>query len=63
MANFIKNLYRAISAKNKELMGKYRGVIIKNIQKLGFKIEEIIRSGKLISRIFAISVDNKTKEL
>jgi hypothetical protein len=62
MANFIKNLYRAISAKNKELMGKYRGVIIRNIQKLGFKIEEIIRIGKLISRIFAISVDNKTKE-
>jgi len=63
MVNFIKNLYRAISAKNKELMSKYGGVIIRNIQKLGFKIEEIIRSGKLISRIFAIPVDNKTKEL
>jgi len=59
---FITNVYGAILAKDKELIEKYKKEIMRNIQRLGFKIEESIGRGKLISGTIAIVIDDVTKE-
>jgi len=60
--SFITNIYGAISAKDKDLIEKYKKEIMRNIQKLGFKIEESIGTGKLISGTIAIIIDDNTKQ-
>jgi len=58
--SFITNLYGAIVSKDKELMEKYKREIMRSMQKLGFRLEEIIGGGKLISGTFVIVVDDST---
>jgi predicted phage tail protein len=60
--SFITNVYGAISAKDKDLIDKYKKEIMRSIQRLGFKLEEIIGRGKLISGTIAIVIDDTTKE-
>ncbi len=60
--SFIADLYGAIAAKDKELIDKYKKEISRNIVRLGYKIEEAIGKGKLISGTFAILVDDRTRE-
>jgi hypothetical protein len=60
--SFITNIYGAILAKDRELIEKYKKEIMRNIQKLGFRLEEIIGGGKLISGTFVIVVDDNTRE-
>ncbi|QFW68480.1 MAG: hypothetical protein NV1_02 [Nanoarchaeotal virus 1] len=60
--SFITNVYGAILAKDKELIEKYKKEIMRNIPKLGFKMEEAIGRGKLISGTIAIVIDDVTKE-
>jgi len=60
--SFITNVYGAILAKDRELIERYKKEIIKNMQRIGFKLEEIIGRGKLISGTFVIVVDDSTRE-
>jgi hypothetical protein len=60
--SFITNVYGAIAAKDKELIEKYKKEITKLIQRLGFKIEEVIGNGKMVSGVLALLIDDKTKE-
>jgi len=60
--SFITNVYGAIITKDKELIDKYKSEISRNVQKLGYKIEEIIGNGKLISGTFVILIDDDTKK-
>ena len=60
--SFITNVYGAILAKNRELIEKYKKEIMRSIQKLGFRLEEIIGGRKLISGTFVIVVDDSTRE-
>jgi len=59
--SFITNVYGAIAAKDKELIEKYKKEIMRSIQKLGFRLEEIMGGGKLISGTFVIVVDDTTR--
>jgi len=60
--SFITNVYGAILAKDKDLLERYKKEIIKNMQRIGFKLEDIIGRGKLISGTFVIVVDDSTRE-
>ncbi len=60
--SFITGLYAAIMAKDKELIDKYKKEIFRNMVRLGYKIEEAIGQGKLISGTFVILVDDRTRE-
>jgi len=60
--SFITNVYGAILAKDKDLLERYKKEIIKNMQRIGFKLEEIIGREKLISGTFVIVVDDNTRE-
>jgi len=60
--SFITNVYGAILAKDRELIERYKKEIIKNMQRIGFKLEEIVGRGKLISGTFVIVVDDSTRE-
>jgi len=60
--SFITNVYGAIAANNREIIDKYKKDITKLIQRLGFKIEESIGTGKLITGTIVIVLDDNTKE-
>jgi len=60
--SFITNVYGAIAANNREIIDKYKKDITKLIQRLGFKIEESIGTGKLITGTIIIVLDDNTKE-
>ncbi|MDT7891048.1 MAG: hypothetical protein RQ869_03235 [Candidatus Nanopusillus sp.] len=60
--SFITNVYGAIAANNREIIDKYKKDITKLIQRLGFKIEESIGTGKLITGTIVIVLDDSTKE-
>jgi len=60
--SFITNVYGAIAANNREIIDKYKKDITKLIQRLGFKIEESIGTGKLITGTIIIVLDDSTKE-
>ncbi|MCG2883182.1 MAG: hypothetical protein L7G81_02685 [Candidatus Nanopusillus sp.] len=60
--SFITNVYGAIAANNREIIDKYKKDVTKLIQRLGFKIEESIGTGKLITGTIVIVVDDNTKE-
>ncbi|MFZ8801266.1 MAG: hypothetical protein ACO2ON_03795 [Candidatus Nanopusillus sp.] len=59
---FVTGLYAAIAAKDKELIDRYKKEISRNINRLGYKIEEVVGRGKLVSGTIVILVDDKTKE-
>jgi hypothetical protein len=60
--SFITNVYGAIAANNREIIDKYKKDVTKLIQRLGFKIEESIGTGKLITGTIVIVLDDNTKE-
>ena len=60
--SFITNVYGAIAAKDRELTEKYKKEIAKLIQRMGYKIEEVIGNGKMVSGVLALLVDDNTKE-
>jgi len=60
--SFITNVYGAIAANNREIIDKYKKDITKLTQRLGFKIEESIGTGKLITGTIVIVLDDNTKE-
>ena len=60
--SFITNVYGAIAANNRELIEKYKRELMRSIQKLGYKLEEIIGNGKLISGMLVIVLDDNTRE-
>ncbi len=60
--SFITNVYGAILAKDRDLIEKHKKEIIKNMQRLAFKLEEIIGRGKFISGTFVIVIDDNTRE-
>ena len=60
--SFITNVYGAIAANNREIIDKYKKDITKLTQRLGFKIEESIGTGKLITGTIEIVLDDNTKE-
>ena len=60
--SFITNVYGAIAANNREIIDKYKKEITKLTQRLGFKIEESIGTGKLITGTIVIVLDDNTKE-
>jgi len=60
--SFITNVYGAIAANNREIIDKYKKDITKLIQRLGFKIEESIGTGKLITGTIVIVLDDSTRE-
>jgi len=60
--SFITNVYGAIAANNREIIDKYKKDITKLIQRLGFKIEESVGTGKLITGTIVIVLDDSTKE-
>ena len=60
--SFITNVYGAIAANNREIIDKYKKDITKLIQRLGFKIEESIGTGKLMTGTIVIVLDDNTKE-
>jgi hypothetical protein len=60
--SFITNVYGAITAKDRELTEKYKKEIAKLIQRMGYKIEEVIGNGKMVSGVLALLVDDNTKE-
>ena len=60
--SFITNVYGAIAANNREIIDKYKKDVTKLIQRLGFKIEESIGTGKLITGTIIIVLDDNTKE-
>jgi hypothetical protein len=60
--SFIRYTYGALAAKDKELINKYKREIMRNMQRLGFKLEEIVGRGKLISGTFVIVLDDNTRE-
>jgi len=60
--SFITNIYGAILAKDKELIERYKKEIIRNMQRIGFKLEDIIGRNKFISGTFVIVIDDNTRE-
>jgi len=60
--SFIRYAYGALAAKDRELIEKHKKEIMRNIQRLGFKLEEIVGRGKLISGTFVIVLDDNTRE-
>lgn len=61
--SFITNVYGAVAAKNREVIDNYKKEFTKLIQRLGFKIEETIGTGKLITGKIVISLDNNNKPI
>ncbi|MEM1684366.1 MAG: hypothetical protein QW038_01535 [Nanopusillaceae archaeon] len=59
--SFITYIYGAMAAKNREVIDKYKKEFTKLIQRLGFKIEETIGTGKLITGKIVISLDSNNK--
>jgi hypothetical protein len=60
--SFITNIYGALAAKDRELIDKYKKEIMRNIQRIGFKLEDIIGRNKFISGTFVIVIDDNTRE-
>jgi len=60
--SFITNVYGALLAKDKDLIERYKKEIMRNVQRLGFKIEESIGTGKLITGTIVILIDDDTKK-
>ncbi len=60
--SFMTYMYGAMLGQDKEVIEKHKSEFTRLIQKLGFKIEEVIGVGKLITGRVAVVVDDKTKE-
>ena len=60
--SFITNVYGALLSKDKDLIDRYKKEIMRNVQRLGFKLEEAIGKRKLISGTLVLVVDDNTKE-
>ncbi|BBL45480.1 hypothetical protein MJ1_0313 [Nanobdella aerobiophila] len=60
--SFIRNFYGAISAKDKDIINKYKKEFTKLLQRFGFKIEESIGQNKLITGTIVLVIDDNTKE-
>jgi hypothetical protein len=60
--SFMTYVYGAVAGQDREIIDKYKREFTRLVQRLGFKIEEEIGTGKLITGVVAIVVDDKTKE-
>ncbi len=60
--SFMTYTYGAVVGQDKEVIEKYKREFTRLMQKLGFKIEEVIGAGKLITGKIIVVVDDKTKE-
>ncbi|RDD52513.1 hypothetical protein BA065_01375 [Nanoarchaeota archaeon NZ13-N] len=61
--SFITNVYGAVAARDREIIDKYKREFTKIVQRLGFKIEETIGTGKLITGKIVLVVDENKKPL
>ncbi|MGC9079686.1 MAG: hypothetical protein ACP5G1_03050, partial [Nanopusillaceae archaeon] len=49
-------------ANDREIIDKYKKEFTRLVQRLGFKIEEVVGTNKLITGTIVIVLDDKTKE-
>lgn len=61
--SFITYIYGAVAARNREVIDKYKKDFTKLIQRLGFKIEETIGTGKLVTGKIVLVLDNENKPI
>jgi len=59
--SFITYVYGAVAARDREIIDKYKRDFTKLIQRLGFKLEETVGTGKLITGKIVLVVDENKK--
>lgn len=59
--SFITNIYGAVAGKDREIIDKYKKDFTRLVQRIGFKLEEVIGTNKLITGKFVLEVDNNKK--
>jgi len=59
--SFITYVYGAVAARDREIIDKHKKDFTKLIQRLGFKLEETVGTGKLITGKIVLVVDENKK--
>lgn len=60
--SFMTYVYGAVAGQDREVLDNHKSEFTRLMQRLGFKIEETIGAGKLITGKITLVVDDKTKE-
>ncbi len=61
--SFIRYCYGAMAARRREVIDKYRREYVRLLQRLGYKIEDKIGSGKLITGKIIVEFDEEGKPI
>jgi len=59
--SFIKYVYGAVAAQNRKVIDNYKREFTRLVQRLGYKIEEVVGSGKMITGTIVIEVEDDGK--
>jgi len=59
--SFITYVYGAVAARDREIIDKHKKDFTKLVQRLGFKLEETVGTGKLITGKIVLVVDEDKK--
>ena len=61
--SFIKYVYGAVAGRNRKVIDSYKKEFTKLVTKLGYKIEEAIGSGKMITGVVVLEIDDSARPI
>ncbi len=59
--SFIKYVYGAVANRNRKVIENYKKEFTKLLTRFGYRLEEVIGSGKMITGSIALEVDENSK--
>ena len=56
--SFIKNIYGAVASRNRKVIDNYKREFTKLVTRLGYKIEETVGTGKMVTGVIVLEIDD-----